>query len=1003
MPDDAESASPHLVSWRDSDKEFTGATGRRHMFRLRKLIVRWIELEDVLFHFDSAVMMADGIDGTTGQSKISGLSVLRGVYMHAADNPDQALLIAGHTDTSGPDGYNENLSKLRAQNVLAVLTGDRDGFVDIARQKHQVEDYQQILAWVARTEGWDCDPSAGTGTFSNKHDAATDKAVEEFQRRYSEADFGQKISVDGDVGKQTWGAVFDLYMRRLAILCETDEAGLADKRSAIHWLYDDRKFVGSGEYHPVDEPGKDGHRSPTNRRLELLFYEPSEHPREKPGEICHKGGKAAAKTCPIYNPDLYDFEYLVPKMLDILGVDPHFAPSKETLSIRYRVEGMSAEDVTLEIHSAHYPDGPIFTKKLAGGEKSDGTHTFAWDGKANCTKGSLKDRYIHPLLSPYEVRLHDGGKHADKASFRVLYHSLKIRQGPWTPDGKAPPKSNKKDWVQYRLNELGYYGGPVGKDFDDYLKKAIIRYKANHKSLHELDYTNYNDSITGALETALAAGDNKRNFLTGNAFTDPSAESQIRVEALTYEDGEFSASKAAKEGPRLSRPLIPVQVEIRLRGKGGGAVVAPEATGPVRIDWRFTDSNEDISVLPTNIAGEPSKTRKYVEKCLKLESGRTGSNGDNAPKTFGGIRVSAATNYETPFLLGDKLLPYEVKKDAGNKVVYSTAHDDPAKHPAARGTAGVYFRPSNIGGDDYKLRAEIDFQGLANKAALEAAHGIVDEATRIHVETGVFRIWRFSTVAVHVRWPARTNSNQWPQVKQEFAKAYLDLDVANITTYTISNVISTKEYKEIVADNTDHKKGKVKLLNDSLVGVKLPKQGSLTASKYKTALRQFTNANYWNKIYKDLRKKLSENIRKKHPTGFIVVDFMTHKPVNIKTAPPGNNTVTAAHTGYITWTFSIGLPDSVIFCDQKDPDKVYYVAAHEMGHNFWLKHWENAGGSRANDHDQDDHNCLMSYSSSSSAHAHHRPGTFTPHFCGQCNLKLRGWDIDNAALPADST
>ena len=93
----------------------------------------------------------------------------------------------------------------------------------------------------------------------------------------------------------------------------------------------------------------------------------------------------------------------------------------------------------------------------------------------------------------------------------------------------------------------------------------------------------------------------------------------------------------------------------------------------------------------------------------------------------------------------------------------------------------------------------------------------------------------------------------------------------------------------------------------------------------------------------------------------------------------------------------------MIFVDQKDPDKVYYVVAHEMGHNLWLKHWEHAGGSVAADHDSADQNCIMSYSSSSCPDAHHRPGTYTPHFCGKCNLKLRGWNIDAAGIPANST
>jgi hypothetical protein len=226
--------------------------------------------------------------------------------------------------------------------------------------------------------------------------------------------------------------------------------------------------------------------------------------------------------------------------------------------------------------------------------------------------------------------------------------------------------------------------------------------------------------------------------------------------------------------------------------------------------------------------------------------------------------------------------------------------------------------------------------------------------------------------------------------------------VSSIDTKAISSVLSLAEYKTIVTSATAHPAASVTLDPNAMVGVPLPAQGVLNAGAYKTALKTFTSDNFINPIYKALRRQISTNLRKTHPVGFVVVEFLAHLPVNIKTAPPGNVTVTPPNTNFVTWAFSIGLPDSTILADQKDPDHVYYVVAHEMGHNFWLKHWEHAGGSMATDHDTNDHNCLMSYSSGSCIHPNHRPGIYSPHFCGQCNLKLRGWDIDNAAIPASS-
>lgn len=114
----------------------------------KKKRVYILELEDVLFHFDSPVLLPDTTatgNGTAQQQRINGLAVLRTCYDHAETHTNQKLLIAGHTDTTGSEAYNIELSQMRADNVLFALLGDRDRWVEISNRKHQVEDYQQIL------------------------------------------------------------------------------------------------------------------------------------------------------------------------------------------------------------------------------------------------------------------------------------------------------------------------------------------------------------------------------------------------------------------------------------------------------------------------------------------------------------------------------------------------------------------------------------------------------------------------------------------------------------------------------------------------------------------------------------------------------------------------------------------------------------------------------------------------------------------------------------------
>jgi hypothetical protein len=720
-----------------------------------------------------------------------------------------------------------------------------------------------------------------------------------------------------------------------------------------------------------------------------------------------------------------------PAKLELVSVDANFAPSVETNDLKYDLLVPEDLKVVLEVRSEHYltgKDNVVFRKELSADEKKDGVHTFAWDGKTTTKKGPLKDgRFIHPLFGPYKVRLFvDEKLKSEDKEFNVLYHSIELARGPWTGDEQVPEEKEAKKWAQHRLNELGYYGGPVGSDTEGYLKKAIIRYKFNHKDMHVAvkPYTVYDDSITETLKTALRNGDNARTWLTEPAaITDPTKTTKLMVEAITYEQGEFGGTTKAKhERDRLNRPLVPLEVKVFLWTKGKAKKVdAPQAVGPVRISWRVEDPKQDTTDQFTNTAASPSETKKYVEKALKLEGGGAGttwSDGDNCPKKFGGTR-DAKTGYKNAFLLGAHYKPYDAKDDAKQKVVFTLASDDPDKWPKRRGKAGILFRPSFVAGDSYVVQAELDFTGLKkNKAALEAAHGITDEKSRPKARTGTFVIRRFAKVALLINWPkratpaARFGASEWAKVSTEFEKAHMDFDTASLAERTITAVLPEADYKDVVAKNTSHKdKSKISLLADSLVGVTLPVQTTQKAGDYAKLVAKFVNTDYWDKISTDLRRKLSHALRPTWPSGFVQCDFLTHKPIDIMKDPAAGDTSFAV-TGAILSTFSVGLPDSMIFFDMRDRDFVYYVAAHEFGHNFWLRHYENIPKDdkgnletqNKTDHDQADHNCIMSYTSNNvGVPAHQAPGIYAPHFCGKCNLKLRGWDGHHKDLPKDSS
>lgn len=285
---------PNDITRRDHIGTFLRATTQTHQFQLKPFQGIVLEVEDEHFHHDSAVLLPNyPPDNRPVDGPSLGLAVLAECLKHQSANPKQSLLLAGHADTSGADQYNLDISLQRSNAVLYALTGDREPWISICLKKHKTEDYQLILKWIADVYGWDCDP----GTQS------TTSAVKKFQKIYNQG-FEKSIAVDGDVGHDTWGAIFDVYMDMVQNLCETDEDGLAQLRDKLNFI--GPKAVGCGENWPIDEPSRQNYRSKINRRVEIIFFDPGQEPKLD----CHPGKGCTPILCELYNSKMYKFTFL---------------------------------------------------------------------------------------------------------------------------------------------------------------------------------------------------------------------------------------------------------------------------------------------------------------------------------------------------------------------------------------------------------------------------------------------------------------------------------------------------------------------------------------------------------------------------------------------------------------------------------------------------------------------------------------------------------------------
>lgn len=269
--------NPIELKKRDLGERLDLQSSQKHVFRLPGVSeAHVLEFNDAHFHKESAILLPDpeparaGASG--GERRVTGITLLASCYRYAEQNKDQSLLIVGHALSSEPDP--PSLSQRRAENVRAALKGDRSDWVDGADEHHIVKDYQSILKWVYESRGWDCDP----GPIDDILGPKTKAGVKSFQRIYNQA-FGKSIAVDGIMGPQTWGAIFDMYMQALQNVLETDAEGLKAYRRMVHFIDPDCHAVGCGTAHPIPSKWASKYRSQTDRRVEAFFFRPGNEPR----------------------------------------------------------------------------------------------------------------------------------------------------------------------------------------------------------------------------------------------------------------------------------------------------------------------------------------------------------------------------------------------------------------------------------------------------------------------------------------------------------------------------------------------------------------------------------------------------------------------------------------------------------------------------------------------------------------------------------------------------
>ena len=103
-------------------------------------------------------------------------------------------------------------SRCGGQCVRHLLTDAREAWVDLAAKHGSPADVQRQLRYLARAHDWPTEPTRLDGIV----DARVEAAVSQFQAHYN-AVFAGSIEVDGVIGVETLGAMYDVQRAELRL------------------------------------------------------------------------------------------------------------------------------------------------------------------------------------------------------------------------------------------------------------------------------------------------------------------------------------------------------------------------------------------------------------------------------------------------------------------------------------------------------------------------------------------------------------------------------------------------------------------------------------------------------------------------------------------------------------------------------------------------------------------------------------------------------------------
>lgn len=633
--------------------------------------------------------------------------------------------------------------------------------------------------------------------------------------------------------------------------------------------------------------------------------------------------------------------------------DFHYAAGSEQLTLKYRMDDPKGVILAARIELyRRFDETPLWKRDLTDDERADGDHSFKFE------LGTDPNEHFPDLVptaehSPYKLKITTSSNIRPQSPcawtyFQVLVHDVQLELGSKT----VLPR------------DAAAAGGIT---------------PGSHRTLY--------DSLAGKLPKD---GETTKLELIGNLFKTDSGE--------MYSNAGYDLHKTQwGDGP-----LIPIFAKLRLRKADDTPVESPLGLGNVKCLWDWEDAQENP---PTGLDAAPSA---FVNRSVNYDRDLTKPKGNNCHQTRGGKRNGSGSTdpifpvqagYDPKPALDETVFPFKVEAATTRKWA---AVSMPWRKETLKGKTGVFFQPSRMAGDSYKIACYVAWEkDKDGKLVLDVEEDIKDK-TSAKAVSGKFEIWRTHSLNKYVKKKAFAMDIPVAAVQAYYSKTYVNLRKVFASSATMPAGTYNTTIGTLVAAMPAWQKAMVDpAVDQHATGdccINYRNHGDYL-SAYRTA-RGWTAAqlNTWlagagagistpaqyESFCDSLGMKTLEavcNIQMPGTDGVTLCQFIGVHNIGGKGGLNGYAADLASATRQRAAFITCATPDAY----SGNANKLEQTTAHEIGHHLFMPHAPDGvgadGGPAPDMHDKDDHNCTMSYNFAAERR-----------WCGFCNLRLRGWD-----------